>query len=190
MHTTKMMLAVLAVAVWTAPARAATTPTYVVRDALGSIVGPVVGDASGLPGLSDDSLLWVSRPVAGTPLRLLVGENGPWDTKGLAPLLYESNDCSGTPLMETPATPTDARGALVFDTYVYWPEGPGAPHTIRSQATFVSTPDDCTAKIVAPRVCCSALGSASTRASAPVVSLPLANLQLSPPFRVDPTPAN
>src|SRR5215813_9867532 len=71
----------------------------VVRDMSGAVIGMVLGPASADDASDpiDEPLLWIAHPVPGADVRLLIGESGPWDTKGLEPLLYESDDCTGAP---------------------------------------------------------------------------------------------
>lgn len=179
----------LLVAVSASPARA-TGDAPLVIDSQGAVVGTVLGEASDPdanlgPVTEGEGLLWVAHPIPGADVRLLVGESGPWDTKGLEPLLYESEDCTGTPLLEAPADADGVRRAVVFATDVFWPDGPGASRVIHSRATLVRDQDDCAATPVAPQVCCTRLANGETRTVAPVTGVALASLRLSPPFRID-----
>ena len=153
----------------------------VVVDGTGAVIGPVV------PGPDDNAqLLWVVHPIAGVPVKLLVSENGPWDTKTRQPLLYESTDCSGTATIDVPGDPQAARDAVIFATVVFWPEGVGTDRTIRSAAWLVRNPEDCTAALVADTVCCAALPKPQVLRTAPASGVALASLSLSTPFRVEP----
>lgn len=191
MKIKQILLTVVSMFAVAGSAPAAGQPQLVIRDALGTVVGPVLrqaNEACARYGLGDASLLWVAAPVPGTMVRLLLAENGPWDTKDLAPLLFESDDCSGAPLMTEPVEADAVRDAVIFDTRVYWPEGAGEKRVIRSKASLVRNPEDCRASLVAPQVCCSGLGTGASRLTAPAVSLPLVELHLSPPFRVEQDP--
>lgn len=179
-------IAVLLAALASSPAKAGEPP--VLRDSAGEVVGTVIGkasDAEAAMGIVEETLVWVAHPMPGVPVRLLVGENGPWDTKGVEPLLYESDDCSGVPLVDTPAEADQVRPAVIFGTEVFWGESAGAPRVIRSRATLVRDPDDCAADSVAPQVCCTAVESGETRTVAPVTGAALTSFRLQPPFRLD-----
>jgi hypothetical protein len=168
-------------------APAAGPARYVVRDAGGSTLGPVVRDATEANaryGLADASLVWLAMPVAGSNVRLLVGSDGPWDTKGITPLLFESDDCSGAPLMSQ-VDDAALRDAIVFDIRIYWPEGPGERHVIHSRASLVREPEECGAALTSPQVCCTPLAAGTIHVAAPAVSLPLVDLRLTPPLRVE-----
>ncbi|HZP39979.1 MAG TPA: hypothetical protein VFD84_00545 [Candidatus Binatia bacterium] len=159
----------------------------VVRDALGETVGTYLGEATEVTSVYGASapLVWVARPVPGTEVRLLVGEEGPWDTKSIEPLLYESEDCTGLPLLESPAKADEMRSAVIFGTDVFWPEQAGTGYVIRSAATLVRAASDCADTLVAAQVCCERLAKAETKLAAPVTGVSLASLRLSPPFRID-----
>ena len=163
------------------PLHAATpapTPTLLLIDGAGTIVGPVQQDASGS--------IWVEHEVEGVSTRLLFGDKGPEDTKTHEPLLYESPDCSGTATINVPDRPDAARSAVVFATDVYLPAGTGSNRTIHSVAWLVRNNDDCTAALVGPNLCCAALPAAQVVRSAPVTGIALTKLQLHSPFHVEP----
>jgi hypothetical protein len=159
----------------------------VVRDQQGAVVGTVLGEALDAValGLGPESLIWMAYPVGSAAVRLLVSETGPFDTKGLEPLLYESADCSGAALIEAPKEPTDVRATVVFATDVFWADGPGAERVIRSRARLVRDPSECDDTPVAQQVCCTSLPRGETRLAAEVTGASLASLRLQPPFHVD-----
>jgi hypothetical protein len=188
MKITEILLATGALLLTMTTAIAAAPPRFVIRDANGVTVGPIVPEPPALSarfGDVNESLLWVVQAVGGTPVKVLVGENGPWDTKDLEPLLFESADCTGPALMDMPAHGGDARDAVVFETDVFWPDGGGTDRLIQSQALLVRDAADCDATLAGPDLCCSPLARGETRHTAPVTSATLASLRLSPPFHVE-----
>jgi len=159
---------------------AAQGPQLVVVDGAGAVVGPVV------PGPEDGgTLVTVVHAINDVPVKLLVGDNGPWDTKTRQPLFYESTDCTGTALIDVPSDPAAPRDGVIFATEVYFPEGPGDQHTIRSAAWLVRNDDECTAANVGNNLCCAALPKAQTLTAAPASATALATLRLSVPFHVE-----
>lgn len=173
-------LACLAGLFLASPVVAASGPGLVVVDGAGTVIGPVV------PGPVDGPLLWVVHPVGGVPVKLLVGENGPWDTKAREPLLYESTDCSGPALLDVPGDPDAVREAVIFATDVYWPRGEGSERTIRSAAWLVRDDEPCSAALVASHLCCAALPQPQRTTVAPAADTSVAGLRLSAPFHVEP----
>jgi hypothetical protein len=157
----------------------AAPPELVVVDGTGTVIGPVV------PGPAESPLLWVAHTIEGVPVKLLLGENGPWDTKTRQPLLYESSDCSGTATIDVPKEPDAVRDAVIFGTEVFWPAGEGSDRSIRSAAWLVRNAEDCTAALVGPTLCCTALPKAQVIRTAPATGIALASLRLNVPFRVE-----
>jgi hypothetical protein len=74
---------------------------------------------------------------------------------------------------------------VIFDTELYWADGPGARRVVRSRASLVRSPEDCGDALVAPKVCCATLAHGETVLAAPVTGDSLASIGLRPPFRVD-----
>src|SRR5262245_2352066 len=89
---------------------------------------------------------------------LLVGDDALSEAKELVPLFYESDDCSGSALLDAPPEADGHAAAVIFDTGVFWPAGRGASRVIRSKGTLVRKSTDCTAVLVAPQLCCAAVG--------------------------------
>ena len=160
----------------------AAAPELVVVGGDGAIVGPVV---AGPMATGDDHLLWVVHPVGAASVKLLIGENGPWDTKARQPLFYESADCSGTATIDVPSEAGAPRDAVVFDTYVYWPEGPGRDRTVRAAGWLLRDGSECGATLVGENLCCAPLPEAQVLRTAPASGVTLASLRLSAPFRVE-----
>ena len=170
------------------PAVAADTAGMVVRDAAGELVGTVVGravHAAATSGVAGEPMLWVARPIAGRSILLLVGDDALSDTKDLVPLFYESDDCSGSALLDAPPDADGNVAAVIFDTGVFWPTGRGASRVIRSKGTLVRESTDCTDVLVAPQLCCAAVEGGETRVTAPITGLQLADLHLRMPFRLE-----
>ena len=98
---------------------------------------------------------------------------------------YESDDCSGPALLDAPPEVDGYAAAVIFDTGVFWPAGLGASRVVRSKATLVQEPTDCTDMLVAPQLCCAAVAGGETRLTAPVTGVPIADLHLRIPFRLE-----
>jgi len=130
-------------------------------------------------------MLWVARPIAGRSILLLVGDDALSDTKDLVPLFYESDDCSGSALLDAPPDADGNVAAVIFDTGVFWPTGRGASRVIRSKGTLVRESTDCTDVLVTPKLCCAAVEGGETRVTAPITGLQLADLHLRMPFRLE-----
>jgi hypothetical protein len=188
MRSTRTLVAMVTLLMAAHPTVAADTAGVVVRDAAGEVVGTVVGravHAAASSGLSGETMLWVARPIAGMPILLLVGDDALSDTKDLVPLFYESDDCSGSALLDAPAEVDGHAAAVIFDTGVFWPTGRGASRVIRSKGTLVRESTDCTDVLVAPQLCCAAVEGGETRFTAPITGLQLADLHLRMPFRLE-----
>ena len=158
-----------------------------VYDRAGAVVGivlPSSADPSPRYGLSADSLLWMLLPIQGVPVRFLIGENGPWDTKDLEPLRYESEDCTGSALLAASDDQNEPRHAMIFDTMVFWATAAAGDHVVRSVGWPLRDGDACTAEQVSPTFCCRRLQKPETARTAPVEVTDLASLRLSPPFRL------
>jgi hypothetical protein len=185
-------MAIVALLMTARPTVAADTAGVVVRDAAGEVVGTVVGravHAGATSGVSGETMLWVARPIAGMSILLLVGDDALSDTKDLVPLFYESDDCSGSPLLDAPPDTDGNVAAVIFDTGVFWPTGRGASRVIRSKGTLVRESTDCTDVLVAPQLCCAAVEGGETRFTASITGLQLADLHLRMPFRLEPRTA-
>ena len=129
MRSTRTVVAMVALLMTAHPAVAADTAGMVVRDAAGELVGTVVGravHAAATSGVAGEPMLWVARPIAGRSILLLVGDDALSDTKDLVPLFYESDDCSGSALLDAPPDADGNVAAVIFDTGVFWPTGRGA----------------------------------------------------------------
>jgi hypothetical protein len=188
MRSTRTLVAMVTLLMAAHPTVAADTAGVVVRDAAGEVVGTVVGravHAAASSGLSGETMLWVARSIAGMPILLLVGDDALSDTKDLVPLFYESDDCSGSALLDAPAEVDGHAAAVIFDTGVFWPTGRGASRVIRSKGTLVRESTDCTDVLVAPQLCCAAVEGGETRFTAPITGLQLADLHLRMPFRLE-----
>lgn len=158
-----------------------------VRDARGALIGTVLTgepDPSARAGAFQESLVWVAGAIDGVPVRLLVGESGPWDTKDLEPLRYESDDCTGAGLLAAGSDADAPRRALTFDTMVFWAQGTGESREVRSIGWPLRDDEPCTAEPVSARFCCARLVRPATVRVAPVDVVDLASLGFSPPFRV------
>jgi len=167
--------------------QAAAAPAADVYDGRGTLIGSVLPDAADPSagfGLSDGSLLWIASPVDGVSVRLLVDESGPWDTRDLEPLRYESADCTGTAVLAAPRDAKDPQPAVVFDTMVFLPAGTVQPHVVRSTGWPLRDGAACSAEQVSPHFCCARLARPETVNASPVVAIDLTSLALSPPLRV------
>jgi len=188
MRSTRTLVAMIALLIAAHPTVAADTAGMVVRDAAGELVGAVVGQAAraaATSGVSGEPMLWVARPIAGMSILLLVGNDALSDTKDLVPLFYESDDCSGSALLDAPPDAEGNVAAVIFDTGVFWPTGPGASRVIRSKGTLVRESTDCTDVLVAPQLCCAAVAGGETRFTASITGLLLTDLHLRMPFRLE-----
>jgi hypothetical protein len=188
MRTFRVLLAMLTFLVAARLTAAADPPRVVVRDAGGELVGIVLGQAADTAaryGLVDEAMLWVATPIDGTSILLLVGRNELWATKDLVPFLYESGDCSGPALLDAPPEADGVGAALVFDTSVFWPAGPGASRVIRSRGTPVLEPAACTDALVGPQLCCATVKGGETHFTAQVTGLEVAKLHLRMPLRIE-----
>jgi hypothetical protein len=167
--------------------RAVTAAPDEVYDGRGTFVGTVLPDASDPSahyGLEDGALLWVAHPIDGVSVRLLVGEEGPWDTKDLEPLRYESEDCTGSGLLAASTAPDEARPALTFDTMVFLPAGAARPLVVRSVGWPQRAGAACRAQQVSAQFCCARLARPETVSATPVAVVDLASLEFTAPFRV------
>lgn len=188
MRCARTSIALIAFVLAAAPTLAADTPALVVLDAAGEMVGTVVGQAvrtQSTSGASGDALLWIARPIDGISTLLLVGQSAFSDTKNLVPLLYEGDDCTGPALLDAPPGVDGYAAAVIFDTGVFWPAGFGVSRLVRSKATLVRDPKDCTDLLVSPQLCCAKLAGGETRLTAPVTGVPMADLHLRIPFRLE-----
>lgn len=177
----------LMAALVTRPAPHARASDDTVYDRAGSVVGTVLpnaADPSEVYGLTPDSLLWILLPIEGVPVRLLIGENGPWDTKDLEPLRYESADCTGNALLAASDDKNGPRHAMVFDTMIFWATDAADNHTVHSIGWPLRDGEDCSAERVSPTFCCERLQKPETLRASPVAGTDLASLRLSPPFRI------
>src|SRR5262245_14102611 len=181
MRSTRTLVAMVALLMAAHPTVAADTAGVVVRDAAGEVVGTVVGRAvhgGATSGVSGEPMLWVARPIAGMSVLLLVGDDALADTKDLVPLFYESDDCSGSALLDARPYANGNVAAVIFDTGVFWPTGHGASRVIRSKGTLVRGSTDCTDVLVAPQLCCAAVEGGETRFTASITGLQLTDLHL------------
>jgi hypothetical protein len=186
MRKLRMLLVVFFVAL--PLAAAAQTLQWVVRDRDGGLVGPLLLHAAGGAGperLTDDSLLWVARRIPGGWLRIPVTESAVWATNQF-PFLYEAQDCSGPPFLEAPQEKDGVLATVIFDTDVYWSAGPAEKHVIRAKGILVRDPDGCQGALLESGLCCSTLGDEETHLAAEVSGARVADLQLRPPFRLEP----
>jgi hypothetical protein len=176
-----------AATLWPADGRAAPASPDEVYDGRGTLVGTVLPDASDPSaryGLDAGELIWVAHTVDGVPVRMLVGPDGPWDTKDLEPLRYASEDCTGNGLLAAATAPDEPRPALTFDTMVFLPAGAARPLVVRSVGWPQRAGAACSAEQVSPLFCCARLARPETVSATPVAVVDLASLELSPPFRV------
>ena len=186
MRELRMVLVVLFVAL--PLAAAAQAPQWVVRDLEGGLVGPVLSGDTGRTGphkLSDDSPLWVARRIPGKWIQLLVNRNAVLATRDRVPFLYEDYDCSGPAFLDAPQNTDEVRATVVFDTGVFWPNGPGESRVIRAKGVLVGNPDQCDAPLIEPDLCCTMVDTEETRFVAEVSHAALAKFQLRPPFRLE-----
>src|SRR5262245_32451856 len=161
MRSSRTLLAMVTLLMAAHPTVAADVAGLVVRDAAGELVGTVVGpavQAATTSRLSGEPMLWVARPIAETSILLLVGDHALSDTKDLVPLFYESDDCSGSALLDAPPDADGNAAAVIFDTGVFWPRGRGASRVIRSKGTLVRESRGCADVVVAPQLGCAAGG--------------------------------
>src|SRR5262245_21134045 len=170
------------------PTVAADTAELVVRDAADEVVGTVVGravHAATTSGLAGETMLWVARPIAGMSILLLVGDDALSETKELVPLFYESDDCSGSALLDAPP---EADGMRRQSSSTRASSGrPDAERAVSSGPREPSSGSRQTAPL-----CWSRRSSAArqweggeTRVTAPITGLQLADLHLRIPFRLE-----
>jgi hypothetical protein len=187
MRELRLLLVVLFVAL--PLAAAAQEPQWVVRDREGALVGPVLSPGTRQTGsveLGDHPPLWVARRIPGKWIQLLVSRDAVWATRDRVPFLFEDYDCRGPAFLEMPSSPKQARPAVVFDTEVFWPRGPAENRLIRAKGVLLADQQRCGDTLVEPNLCCTMLESEDTRSVAEVSRAALANLQLRPPFRLEP----
>jgi hypothetical protein len=193
MRMVRPSIAILLLFVVTPLVTAADEPTILVRDEQGNLVGVVLAQTKGLAltqGLTDTAPLWVAKRVSDRWIFLQVTKDAVRGTKGLTPFLYENDLCAGPPLLDAPAGDT-VRPTVVFDTQVYWSVDPGSPRVIRSRGVLVHDADldKCDGTLLDGNLCCTVPGKEETRLAAETVSVPLAHLDLKPPFSLELAPA-
>lgn len=172
-------------------AGAADDPPMVVRDADGNLVGTVLAQTVQLSttlGLTDRFPLWVAQGGPGSWTFLIVGKNAVFTTKSLTPLLYESDYCSGSPLLAAPRTRDEVRQTVIFDTRIYLPVGPGSERTIRSQGVLLDDATKCEGVMRDATLCCTVVSQEEKRYASEASSVALATLNLRPPFHLEPAP--
>jgi hypothetical protein len=168
-------------------AAAAQTFRLVVRDRDGRLVGPVLlqsASGAGADRLTDDSPLWVARRINGGWLRIPVTESAVWATNKF-PFLYEAQDCSGPALLEAPAEKDGVLSTVIFDTNVYWSEGPAESHVIKAKGILVRAADECQGALLESGMCCSPLGDEETHLAAGISGARVTDLDLRPPFSLE-----
>ena len=164
---------------------AAQTVHWVVRDRDGGLVGPVLLEgAAGFDRLSNASPLWVARRIPSGWLRIPVTESAVWATNQF-PFLYETQDCRGGALLEAPREKDGVLATVIFDTKVYWSEGPAESHVIRAKGILVRAPDECQGTLLESGICCSGLEGEETHLATEVSEARVSDLNLRPPFRLE-----
>lgn len=187
---------------------AAQTPQWVVRDAEGKVVGPVLAPADGVAAnqngtdgvaasqnrasgvaatrsRADDRPLWVARRVPGQWLAILVSRNTVWSTRQRVPFLFETPDCSGQAFLDAPQQTNQASVAVVFDTQVYWPAGVGQSRPIRARGVLVKDAAECSDLLLESNLCCTLAEDEGLHFTAEVSGTAVAQLSLRPPFRIE-----
>jgi hypothetical protein len=158
------------------------TPLIVV-DSMGSLVGAVME----LDGNYPQTGAYVVRRIDSTPVLFHASAAGLDNSEqfvGMAAALFESTDCSGSPLVPADVTagfyPVRAG---VAGTTAYYANGPATTRTIRSQ---IYPRTSCLAgEIAIANGACCAPGGPYTESFQEAVKLDLATLGLVPPFRID-----
>jgi hypothetical protein len=176
------VIVLLLLAFWSAVAVASDaleTPRLFTRGPTGTLIAPLAqlpfDDASS----DDPSLVWVVLPIRAAPVRFLVGATGVRDTNHLQPLLYESRDCGGAPLIAAPSEPGGILDPIVLAGTVYWSEGVGTPRTVRSEGWLVLDPDQCEATLLPGDLCCVNLRTPDARVATPAAAIGLTSLELT-----------
>jgi hypothetical protein len=185
MRATSLAIAVLSFLVTPASGQ---TPQWVIRDVGGSIVGPVLGKAEGVPHVRTDAAdppLWVARYVRGQWLMVLLTRETVWGTRNKVPFLYETPDCSSPALLDAPRQQNEASLTVAFDTHVYWPSGRGASLPIRSKGVFVHDPAECGGLLLGENLCCTTVEDDEVHFAAQAAGIPLSHLELRPPFHIE-----
>ena len=124
----------------------------------------------------------------GSSVPLLVGKNAVFATKSLTPLLFASDYCGGPPLLAAPRTRDEVRQTVIFGTRIYLPVGPGSERTIRSQGVLLDDATKCEGVMHDATLCCSVPSQEEKRFASEAASVPLAALNLRPPFHLEPAP--
>src|SRR5574341_785130 len=189
MQDLKLVLVVLLVAL---PVAGAAPTGWIVRSADGTLVGsllPAAGDPVVTEGFAKDSPVRVARRIPGNWIQLLMSQDAVWATRDRVPFLYEDYDCSGPAFLEAPQNTNAVRAAVVFDTEVFWPKGPGESRVIRAKGVLVGDPGRCDATLVEPDLCCTVVEAEETRFVAGASGAALADLHLRAPFRFEPVAA-
>jgi hypothetical protein len=166
---------------------AAQTVHWVVRDRDGRLVGAVLPQSAGAAGadrLNDYSPLWVARRIKGGWLQIPVTESAVWAANQF-PFLYEAQDCSSPALLKAPDEKDGMLSTVIFDTNVYWSEGPAESHVIRAKGILVRAADECQGALLESGMCCSPLADEETHLAAEVSEARVSDLNLRPPFRLE-----
>jgi hypothetical protein len=115
-----------------------------------------------------------------------VTESSVWATNQF-PFLYETEDCSGGAFLEAPREKDGVLATVIFDTNVYWSEGPAESHVIRAKGILVRAADECQGALLESGMCCSPLADEETPLAAEALRARLTDLHLRPPFRLERT---
>jgi hypothetical protein len=156
-----------------------------VKDANGALVG-------GLVSLTDDGdgAGWVIRRIGDRPFLFHVTSAGFSGFPGQ--LSFESGDCTGQPLLRHRRFGLFPDYAAVSSQTVYYASGSPADHVTASILRFGDSQANCTlggGAVVQPDGCCITLPSQLTDNFSVAESMPLSELGLVPPFRLDVLPS-